>query len=264
MSVELHLLGFSSEGRRCHVTYVFVFGPCSSREFQNTSNRSRIAETGLDIRRTAWEVSRHLDVISMAIAMKNAMVVYLLIVTGLAAFQTCNALGQFSDDFYHTSPLPGPNEKPRVPDAFGVNIHIHTEPRAGEMEMIAASGVKWIRMDFSWGATELQKGVYNFTDYDLLTASLRRNELGAIYILDYTNSLYDGGLSPHTDAGRSAFAVWAAAAAAHFKSDKILWEMYNEPNIKFWTPKPNVQDYVALALAVGKIVRLFSVNSLSR
>ena len=37
-----------------------------------------------------------------------------------------------------------------------------------------------------------------------------------------------------------------------FDGRGILWEMYNEPNIGFWHPKPNVDDYTKLALAVGK------------
>ena len=31
--------------------------------------------------------------------------------------------------------------------------------------------------------------------------------------------------------------------------------MYNEPNITFWRPQPNVDDYAKLALAVGKALR---------
>jgi len=39
---------------------------------------------------------------------------------------------------------------------------------------------------------------------------------------------------------------WAVAAAHHFRNRGVLWEMYNEPNIGFWKPKPNVDDYIAL------------------
>ena len=35
----------------------------------------------------------------------------------------------------------------------------------------------------------------------------------------------------------------------------LLWEMYNEPNIGFWTPKPDVRQYVKLALEVGRALR---------
>jgi polysaccharide biosynthesis protein PslG len=41
----------------------------------------------------------------------------------------------------------------------------------------------------------------------------------------------------------------------HFRGQGILWEMYNEPNIGFWKPKPNVEHYVKLALEVGRAVR---------
>ncbi|MGD0091401.1 MAG: cellulase family glycosylhydrolase, partial [Planctomycetota bacterium] len=112
-----------------------------------------------------------------------------------------------------------------------------------------------IRMDFEWGGTEKKKGEYDFKPYERLLASLEQHQIRAVFILDYQNKLYDRGLSPCTDEGREAFAKWAAAAAQHFKGRGILWEMYNEPNIEFWKPKPNPDDYVKLALAVGKALR---------
>ena len=60
-----------------------------------------------------------------------------------------------------------------VPDGLGVNIH-WTNPRPGEMRMLAATGVRWIRMDFSWSATEAKKGQYNFAPYIRLISALRR------------------------------------------------------------------------------------------
>src|SRR5205823_7504269 len=95
----------------------------------------------------------------------------------------------------------------------------------------------------------------NFAAYDRLMASLAPHHIRALFILDYTNPLYDNDQSPHTDEGRAAFAHWAAASARHFRGRGILWEMYNEPNIGFWRPKPNVDDYTQLALAVGKALR---------
>ena len=140
------------------------------------------------------------------------------------------------------------------PDGLGVNIHF-TDPKPGEMEMLAAAGFKWIRMDFSWDSTEKQKGKYDFAAYDGLMSALDGHHIRPIFILDYSNPNYDRNLSPHTDAGREAFAKWAAAAATHFKGRGVVWEMYNEPNIAFWEPKPNTDDYTKLALAVGKAIR---------
>lgn len=141
-----------------------------------------------------------------------------------------------------------------ISQGFGVNIHF-TDARPGEMEMLAASGVKWVRMDFTWGGTEREKGKYDFSAYERLVASLEKHGIRGLFILDYGNRLYDEGLAPHTDEGRAAFARWAAAAAKHFQGHGILWEMYNEPNIGFWKPKPNVQDYIKLAIEVGKAIR---------
>ncbi len=53
----------------------------------------------------------------------------------------------------------------------------------------------------------------------------------------------------------AAFARWAGAAAKHFASQKVIWEIWNEPNIFFWRPKPKVEDYTALALATCKTIR---------
>ena len=146
--------------------------------------------------------------------------------------------------------LPGPN----IPDGLGVNIHF-TDPRPGEMEMLAAGGFRWVRMDFSWSATERDKGKYDFSAYDRLMAALDKHHIRAIFILDYSNRHYDQGQSPSSDEGRRAMARWAAAAVRHFRGRGILWEMYNEPNIQFWRPKPNVDDYTRLALEVGRALK---------
>ncbi|MCL2119597.1 MAG: cellulase family glycosylhydrolase [Planctomycetaceae bacterium] len=141
-----------------------------------------------------------------------------------------------------------------VPDGLGYNIHF-TDARPGELEMLAESGATIIRMDFGWDGTERQKGVYDFSAFERLTDSLEKHNIRPLYILDYSNRNYDQGLSPYSSEGRAAFAKWAAAAAVHFKDRGILWEMYNEPNIHFWKPEPKPEDYILLALEVGKALR---------
>jgi len=143
---------------------------------------------------------------------------------------------------------------PVVPEGLGVNIHF-TDPKPGEMKMLAEGGFRIVRMDFGWSSTEREAGKYDFSAYDRLLAALEPHGIKALFILDYSNKNYDGGLSPCSDEGRKAFAAWAVAAAVHFKGRGILWEMYNEPNIQFWKPKPKVEDYVLLALEVGKALR---------
>jgi hypothetical protein len=142
--------------------------------------------------------------------------------------------------------IPGPN----VPDGLGVNIHF-TNPRPGEMRMLAATGVRWIRMDFAWGATETHKGQYNFAAYARLITALRRCHIRPLLILDYGNPLYQHGAFPTKPAARDAFATWAAMAIKTFRDYGIMWEMYNEPNgMGHATPA----QYARLAIEVGQAI----------
>jgi hypothetical protein len=144
---------------------------------------------------------------------------------------------------------------PLIPDSLGVNIYF-TDARPGELKMLSEAGFRWVRMDLKWDLTETARGEYDFAPYDRLMTALAENHLQALFILDYTNPLYDNGAPPRTENSRRAFTSWAVAAAKHFAGRKVIWETYNEPNIaQFWPPQPNAKDYVALALAVARAFR---------
>jgi len=51
------------------------------------------------------------------------------------------------------------------------------------------------------------------------------------------------------------FAAFAGAAAKRYAGKGILWEIWNEPNLKdFWNPQPSTEDYCKLVQAtVGRI-----------
>jgi len=155
------------------------------------------------------------------------------------------------------------------PEGVGVNIHF-TRGNERDLDMIRDAGFKFIRMDFGWSATERKKGEYNWSAYDELTANLEKRGIRPLYILDYGNALYEGQMasinpitrkpvmetaSPQHPESVAAFARWAAASAKHFKGRRVIWEIWNEPNIFFWKPKPNADQYATLALATAKAVR---------
>ncbi len=153
--------------------------------------------------------------------------------------------------------------------AAGVNIHFvsgHTK----DLDMIAAAGLKYIRTDFVWQEIEYSKGRYNWDAYDELTNNLGRRSLKAIFILDYSNSLYEDSVSskdpltgspirdiaaPVKDVSVEAYSRWATSAAMRYKGRKIVWEIWNEPNISFWKPDANVHDYSRLALEACRAIR---------
>ncbi len=159
--------------------------------------------------------------------------------------------------------------EPVFPAGVGVNIHF-TTGHERDLDLIAAAGFKWARMDFVWEGIERKKGEYDWQAYDGLTADLEKRGLGALYILDYSNPLYEeqveardgvtraeqrGTASPQHPESIAAFARWAAAAARHFHGRHVIWEIWNEPNGFFWKPRPDAAQYSALALATGKAIR---------
>ena len=146
--------------------------------------------------------------------------------------------------------LPGPD----VPDGLGVNIHF-TDPAPGEMELLAAAGFRWVRMDFIWQNTERERGKYDFSAYDRLADHLTKHGIKALFILDYGNPLYEKESSVQSEDGRRAYARWAAASVSHFRGRGYLWEFWNEPNIGFWKPKPDVNAYAAMARAAAAAIR---------
>lgn len=159
--------------------------------------------------------------------------------------------------------------EPVLPATVGVNIHF-TRGREKDLDMIAAAGFRVIRMDFTWQGIEQQKGTYDWSAYDELTAGLEKRGMRPYYIFDYSHKLYEdlvtmkappynkeiqSPAAPRKPESVAAFARWAGEAAKRYRGRNVIWEIWNEPNIKFWKPEPNVTNYATLALATCKAVR---------
>lgn len=142
----------------------------------------------------------------------------------------------------------------RVPDCLGVNIHF-VEPQEDQLDMIREAGFGLIRMDLGWEHVEKTKGEYDFSGYERLTQSLHKRGMTPLYILDYSNRLYEEERSVETVEGRQAFARFAAAAVKTLSTRPILWEIWNEPNIKQFWEEPNPASYVLLVEEAVKAMR---------
>lgn len=151
----------------------------------------------------------------------------------------------------------------------GVNIHF-IRGHEKDLDMISAAGFKYIRTDLVWQDIEYSRGSYNWTAYDELTANLDKRGLRAIYILDYSNSLYEDSVTskdpitgeevrdiaaPSKPESIAAYARWASQAAIHFRKSNVVWEIWNEPNISFWRPVADVEQYIRLSLHVCEAVK---------
>ena len=119
------------------------------------------------------------------------------------------------------------------------------------LDMIAAAGFNFIRMDMYWEDIETTKGVYDWAPYDTLVAELDQRGIRALFILDYNDTLYASStdLVPKDSTNIAAYSAFAAAAVKHFAGHHFVWEIWNEPS-------DNVAlQYAALVIAASKAMR---------
>ena len=97
-----------------------------------------------------------------------------------------------------------------------------------------------------WADIETHAGVYNFSWYDQLVASLKARGMAAHFILCYGNAVYTGTdwfQPPRTLAATQGFANFAWAAAVHYAGQGVHFEIWNEPDVAaFWNP-PDAAAY---------------------
>jgi hypothetical protein len=140
-------------------------------------------------------------------------------------------------------------------------------------------GVKWLRVGqwgdrTDWQYVEHEKGKY-WVDPTMDAAITQGAERGMKFVamLGYGNHLYQGdGNLPHPKQGWrlgcmswppapttpeaiEGFCNYARFMVSHFKGRISHWEIWNEPDIPFWKPEPNIDDFCRLVIAVSKAIR---------
>ena len=143
---------------------------------------------------------------------------------------------------------------PGVPQSIGVQLKGGDESPE-TLNQVRELGVKWVRRGFIWEAIEKETGVYDFSKYDVFVKNCRDRGLSIIGCMAFSNKLYG---HVKDEPARSAYAKWAAALAAHYKDENILWEIWNEPNtMTFWgrhgkkgNSEPYAEEYANLVKAV--------------
>jgi len=124
----------------------------------------------------------------------------------------------------------------RIPDVCGVQLKNHNFT-AEDMKQLHDMGFRIIRKGIYWNAVEKEKGVYDFSAFDEQMNEAKRLNLKVVGCLFGGNKLYedDGRGGIQTEAGREGFANFAAAAVKHYQDHDVLWEVWNEPNVRtFW------------------------------
>ncbi len=133
----------------------------------------------------------------------------------------------------HADPLvPAPG----FPQSAGVQMKTHNFT-VENLRIAHELGFRVVRRAFHWNSIEKEKGVYNFASWDEQMAEADRLGLTVIGCWFGNNKLHedDGRGGIQTEEGRQAFARFAAACAERYKDQRVIWEVWNEPNVRtFW------------------------------
>lgn len=108
---------------------------------------------------------------------------------------------------------------------------------ASDYAQMRELGIRHLRMELRWDSVvERERGKYHFESYVEDHAAMQAHGICPIYLLAYSNKLYDkDGFTMNEAAEQEAFAAFAAAAVARFDGPEVLWELGNEPETsKMW------------------------------
>jgi hypothetical protein len=112
-------------------------------------------------------------------------------------------------------------------------------------QAMQAARIYWDRDGIQWRVVEPEKGKWDWKCVDGVAAMAREWSLSHIILL-YGSSVWSNGVPPHDDDERAAFAEYVYQVVNRLKEHVGVWEIWNEPNIPSFWPKPNVRDYTLL------------------
>jgi hypothetical protein len=149
-------------------------------------------------------------------------------------------------------------KRPHVEQSIGVSVHGNN----AELTLAPQLGVKHVRFDLKWQTVEATQGVYDFSSYDSKVQSYINNGIKPLVILDYGNTNYNSGNIVN------GYIAYATAAAQHFSSYQLNYEIYNEPNgssnalIGSQTTAQNIQTYFSILQGAYAAIKQYSLGSL--
>jgi polysaccharide biosynthesis protein PslG len=130
---------------------------------------------------------------------------------------------------------------------------------ATDLDAMAATGARYVRIDFDWGGIEPVRGTYRWTNTDRVVQAALQRGLEVIALPTYTPAWARpaGTTDKHAPLNSADFANFARAAAQRYAPQGVtVWEIWNEPNIvNFWQPRPDAHAYTRLLTQASAAIR---------
>lgn len=126
-------------------------------------------------------------------------------------------------------------------------------------------GVKWARTHTGWCRTETKRGEYDFSWLDSVVDSLREIGIQPWFCVGFGNPLYSpespdefavGCVPVRTPEAKAAWLRYVGRLAEHFRGRVRHFEIWNEPNAKFWEPDgATPAEYVDFVKLTAPMIR---------
>ncbi|MFJ5922050.1 cellulase family glycosylhydrolase [Kitasatospora sp. NPDC092948] len=123
------------------------------------------------------------------------------------------------------------------------------------------SKARWIRVDLSWNNIQPDSAKnYEWQRFDRIAKAAQDRHLEVLATIGYTPKWARrsgcGGDPSCAPAHPEAFAAFAQKAAERYAPMGVhTWEIWNEPNLPFWAPKPDPAAYTTLLKSTAASLR---------
>ncbi|WP_321913691.1 cellulase family glycosylhydrolase [Paraburkholderia sp. J11-2] len=126
-----------------------------------------------------------------------------------------------------------------------------------ELNLVSKTNLTSVRFDMPWKYIETRQGEYSIpADLERYVDMAIKRGIQPVLILDYGNSLYDGGDKPRSAAAINAYARYATFVVAHFRGRVNQFEVWNEWDNYTGGFRPgSPEDYATLFRAVYPVLK---------
>ncbi len=117
---------------------------------------------------------------------------------------------------------------------FGAQTHFGQGWNVNLVPRITAGGIADVRDELYWQMAESTAGTFKFpASYDTYMSALKDAGISPLITLSFENTNYDGGNTPYTAAGLSAYARYGTEVLAKYGTQIKAVEIWNEYNGTF-------------------------------
>lgn len=113
-------------------------------------------------------------------------------------------------------------------------------------------GCRWLRCTFNWRLLEPKQGSYPWDNVDYVVSQAVARGIDILGVIADCPSWANGGRPFYPPSDLGAWVSFTYRLMEHYYP-VTTWEIWNEPDIGFWQPRPNPAEYMALVKATPKL-----------